>query len=100
MSLKVALEQLGFEKCYHMIELINNPQFVGYWEKADQGESVNWDDLFVGYKSTVDYPGFRHYQALMEHYSEAKIILTVRDPNSWYESVVSTIYNAGPKGIE
>lgn len=100
MSLKSALEELRLTKCYHMIELINNPELVGYWEQANQGESVDWDVLFDGYQATIDYPSYRHYKTLMQHYPEAKVILTVRDPDSWYESVRDTIYRAAPKGIK
>ena len=30
----------------------------------------------------------------MESYPEAKVILTIRDPESWYESVKETIYQS------
>ncbi len=53
-SLKIALEQLGFGKCYHMIELFEHPENLVYFNKAEQGEVVNWDELFEGYLSAVD----------------------------------------------
>ncbi|MBR15662.1 MAG: sulfotransferase family protein, partial [Gammaproteobacteria bacterium] len=28
LSLKLALEQLGFDKCYHMMEVRNHPEHV------------------------------------------------------------------------
>ena len=34
------------------------------------------------------------YRGLMEKYPEAKVILTVRDPESWYDSVRQTIHFA------
>ena len=34
-SLKLALEQLGFSRCYHMVELLRHPEDVGYWERAN-----------------------------------------------------------------
>ena len=39
-SLKVALEEIGFAKCYHMIELLMNPEQVSYWETASEGKPV------------------------------------------------------------
>lgn len=95
MSLKVALEELGFAKCYHMLELLMNPQQVVYWEAASAGKPVDWEALFEGYQATVDYPACRYYRELMAQYPEAKVILTVRDPNSWFESASETIFQAG-----
>ncbi len=96
LSLKQALEELGFSKCYHMVELLNNPHHVQYWEEANQGKPVDWNTLFEGYQATVDFPGYRHYKALMQYYPQAKIILSVRDFEKWHESVYQTIYQAGP----
>lgn len=96
LSIKAALEQLGFTKCYHMVELLRQPEQVSYWQAAQQGETVDWDTLFLGYQATVDYPGYRHYQKLMAHYPHAKVLLSVRDPEQWYESAASTIYRAAP----
>ncbi|MGF1489650.1 MAG: sulfotransferase family protein [Prochloraceae cyanobacterium] len=92
MSLKTALEELGFDKCYHMIELVNNPERVNYWEVASEGKNIKWDKLLQGYQAIVDHPGCMYYQQLIEYYPEAKVILTVRDPEKWYESALNTIY--------
>ena len=96
MSLKLALEQLGFIGCYHMVELLKHPEDVPYWERANRGEPVDWDALFTGYRATVDYPGYTHYQTLMQRYPKAKVILSVREPEAWYESALATIYRAEP----
>jgi hypothetical protein len=94
MSLKVALEQLGYGPCYHMVELFEHPDHVDWWEAAVRGEkSVNWDEMFAGYRATVDWPGAAFYEELSERYPEAKVVLTVRDPNRWYESARNTIFN-------
>jgi hypothetical protein len=92
MSLKVALEELGFGPCYHMIELFGHPEHVELWETASQGKPVDWDELFSGYQSTTDWPGCSFYHELTERYPNAKVILTVRDPDRWYESTYNTIY--------
>jgi hypothetical protein len=91
-SLKGALEELGFGPCYHMSELIKHPEHVPLWEAAGREEPVDWEEIFYGYKATTDWPGGAFYEELMERYPEAKVILTVRDPESWYESARSTIY--------
>ncbi len=56
-SLQLALEQLGFDKCYHMEELFRNPAGVKHWQDAYDGKDTDWNDLFKGYKSIVDFPG-------------------------------------------
>jgi hypothetical protein len=54
---------------------------------------VDWERPFRDYRATVDWPGAAFYKALMESYPDAKVILTVRYPDRWYESTRSTIYN-------
>lgn len=100
LSLKAALEELGFGPCYHMVELLAHPEQVTYWEAAERGEAVDWDALFKGYRAGVDFPVFRHYRTLAEHYPDAKVVLTVRDPERWYESALNTIYRAGPAPLQ
>lgn len=91
-SLKLALEELGFGKCYHMDELIAyNPQNVKYWVDARAGKTVNWEELFDGFQSAVDIPTFYFYKEFMKLYPEAKVILTTRNPESWYKSFGDTI---------
>ena len=93
MSLKVALEKLGFGPCYHMTEVFANPQHVELWEAAARGEPLDWGEVFRDYRATVDWPAAAFYEELLERYPGAKVILTVRDPERWYESARSTIYN-------
>jgi hypothetical protein len=93
-SLKAALEQLGFDKCYHMIEVFQNPAHAQVWIDASQGRPVDWDALFKGYQATVDWPGAAFYQELMRRYPDAKVLLSVRDPERWYRSALDTIYGA------
>ena len=73
LSLKAALERLGFAKCYHMLELLMNPQQVVYWEAAGEGRPVDWEALFAGYQAAVDYPACRYYRELMAQYPAAKV---------------------------
>jgi hypothetical protein len=92
MSLKAALEELGFDPCYHMIELFEHPEHVEVWEAAARGESADWDRLLGGYRATTDWPACSFYVGLMQRYPDAKVILTVRDPDRWYESTYNTVY--------
>lgn len=93
-SLKEALEILGFGPCYHMVEAFEHPEHVPAWNAATRGEPVDWKKLFHDYQATVDWPACTFYQQLMDVYPDAKVLLSVRDPEKWYESVSSTIYQA------
>lgn len=92
LSLKAALETLGLGPCYHMIEVFRRPEDIARWEAAARGKPIDWNELFAGYQATVDWPSCAFYQELMKVYPDAKVLLTVRDPEHWYESARSTIY--------
>ncbi len=96
-SLKAALEELGFAPCYHMVEVFQHPEHVKYWKAATQGESIDWDQIFVNYQATVDWPSCTFYAELMSRYPDAKVVLTVRDPDRWYESCKNTLYMTAKK---
>ena len=63
-SLKLALEHLGFGPCHHMFEVRDNPELLPDWEAAARGEAVDWDKVFEGYRSQVDWPGARYWREL------------------------------------
>jgi hypothetical protein len=94
LSLKLALEQLGFEKCYHMTEVFQHPDHVGAWLQGTRGEPMDWDAIYQGYRATVDWPGCNFWELELKHYPQAKVILSQRDPKRWYQSVMNTIYPA------
>lgn len=95
-SLQLALETLGYGKCYHMEALFRNPEGVKQWTSAYNEESVDWDTLFKDYQSIVDFPGSIYYKELFKQYPDAKVILSVRDPEKWYQSALSTIFAFDP----
>lgn len=92
LSLKLALEQLGFGPCYHMVEVFKNPKAPAYWEAAADGEAVDWEQVFQGYGATVDWPSATFWRELAEAYPKAKVVLTVRDPEAWFASTQATIF--------
>lgn len=91
MSLKLALEALGFGKCHHMEEVYANPWQVPYWQAAMRGETVDWHRLFADYGAAVDWPSAHYWRELADAYPEARVIHTVRSPQSWWESYSDTI---------
>lgn len=90
LSLKSALEILGYNKCHHMIEVINKPGEPERWLDAIDHAEVDWDALFEGFQACVDWPACHFYRALADYYPDAKVILTVRDPEDWFRSMTAT----------
>ncbi|MGH8933214.1 MAG: sulfotransferase family protein [Egibacteraceae bacterium] len=93
LSLKTALERLGFGQCYHGIELMRHPEHLPLWEAAVAGEP-DWAQLFAGYRACVDWPGVHFWRELVDAYPDAKVVLTVRDPRRWYASARNTFLPA------
>jgi len=75
-----------------MFEIRDNPALLAPWQAAAEGAPLDRAAAFPGYRSQVDWPGVRFWRELAEAYPEAKVILTVRDPIAWHESVMATIY--------
>lgn len=99
-SLKKALEQLGFGTAYHMFELtMKHPEHLPEWQKLARGEEPDYERLFAGYQSTTDFPACIFYQEFMAQYPEAKVVLTVRDANKWYDSAAKVIFRGVPAPI-
>lgn len=94
LSLKGALEQIGFGPCYHMLEVMNIKSAPGDWYQAACGDAMDWDAVFEGYKATVDWPACNFYRELAGTYPDAKVLLTVRNPERWYESASNTIFGS------
>lgn len=91
-SLKLALEQLGYGPCHHMEEVVKAPERqVPLWSAAARG-APDFESAYAGFNSAVDWPTAAFWRELSEAYPEAKIILTTRSPESWYDSYSQTIH--------
>jgi hypothetical protein len=93
-SLQSALNRLGVGPCYHMVEVFSHPEHMQLWIDAGAGRP-NWEALFAGYHSTVDYPGARYWRELAAYYPDAKVLHSVRDPDQWFDSTQATIFAPG-----
>jgi hypothetical protein len=91
-SLKVALEKLLGEPCYHMVEVFKRPQDVKHWHSAAENKPVNWEDLLEGYAAAVDWPASAFWPELSTAFPDALIILSTRDAEAWWKSAHSTIF--------
>jgi hypothetical protein len=91
-SLKLALNRLGFGPCHHMEEvLLNMPAQLPLWSAAVKGQP-DWEAIYEGYLSAVDWPTAGFFRELHAACPEARFILTTRSPESWVDSFSATIY--------
>ena len=91
-SLKIALERLNFGPCYHLFELLRNPKHYQLWENIVFYHNLDFSEIFKNFKSAVDWPASAYWKELYHLDNSTKVILTVRDPRKWYQSMRNTIY--------
>lgn len=91
MSLKLALERIGFGPCYHGSDLVSKPADWPHWQDAIDGQLGHFEEIFRDYASVTDAPGWFFFRQLSDIYPDAKVILTVRDPDGWFESTQETV---------
>ena len=93
-SMREALTMLGFGPCHHMSEVMVHAKQKRLWRALARGGAPDWAQLFAGYKSCVDWPSAFYWRELIEAYPQARVILTWRSPESWWESFERTILPA------
>ena len=87
-----ALEQLDCGPCYHMRDLLMDLETgLPLWEAVADGRP-DWDAIFGEACSTVDWPSAYYYRQLMDHYPDAKVLLSVRGGEEWARSMQKTIW--------
>ena len=88
---KIALETVGLAPCYHMRDMMADlDKGVRLWRRAYDGDEP-WGEVFGDARSTVDWPSAFHWRELMDAYPDAKVLLSVRDHESWARSMQDTI---------
>ena len=96
-SLKLALEQLLGQPCYHMAEVFEHLDHIPTWNAAYRGEPVDWHNVLGDYAAIVDWPGAGVWQQLADAYPDAVILLsTRRDARTWLTSARATIMDNSP----
>ena len=96
-SLKAALERLLGGPCHHMMEVFAHPEQIPAWHAAARGAMPDWKQLLAGYRAAVDWPSAAFWPELAAAFPNAVILLSVRDPESWWKSASSTIFQAIPQ---
>ena len=90
-SMREALDMLGLGPCHHMAEVNSRGEQKRMWRAFVRGERLGWDQLFEGYASCMDWPSAYYWKELAEFYPNAKIVLTYRPAEDWWQSFEKTI---------
>jgi hypothetical protein len=75
-----------------MAELLMDPSRGSAWVRAADGHP-EWNSIFEGFAATVDYPGCTFWRELVQFYPSAKVLLSVRNPQDWFDSTQQTIFS-------
>jgi hypothetical protein len=91
-SAAAALDLLGFGPCVQMQTMWQQPRLAEAWAAHYRGHPANFAELLASFGASVDWPGAWEWQRFAALWPEAKILLTLRDGASWYESVLGSIH--------
>jgi len=91
MSVKEALGILGLGPCHHMVEVMENPSQLSYWQAIAAGKQPDWAEVFDGYHSQVDWPGAHVWHETSIAFPDARVIHTERPEEAWWNSFNGTI---------
>ncbi|KAL7786770.1 P-loop containing nucleoside triphosphate hydrolase protein [Trichoderma ceciliae] len=100
LSMRTALKQLGFNDCYHMHNVLENPEkevpkWIRLFEARFAGRGTitkaDFDKILGHSQACVDIPPALFGVELAAMYPEAKVIILNRDPEKWYQSVMESI---------
>lgn len=98
LSTRSALAQLLGGKVYHMNNVGQGTEYDWkFWDHLVDGgkhDRKAWKEFLEGrgFRASLDNPMAIYYKDLMEAFPDAKVLLTVRDPEAWYVSVRDSIY--------
>lgn len=90
-SMRLALNRLGFGPTHHMSEVMADAGWRDAWRRLYAGGAPDWDALFDGYQACVDWPSAAYWREIAAFYPDARVVLTLRSPESWWASFEKTI---------
>ncbi|KAL8757502.1 MAG: hypothetical protein Q9184_004182 [Pyrenodesmia sp. 2 TL-2023] len=105
--MQTALEQLGYDPCYHMHFSFQNPMECEMWTEAFNAKFHNkgrkytredWDHLLGHCQAVTDVPTAAFIPELYEAYPDAKVVIVQRDPEKWFKSCQQTVMSFAGSG--
>ena len=92
MSMKKALRQLLGAPIYHFDELLWRPDHVAAWHALLHDDApIDWRWLYADYSATLDYPFNLYWREMLAAFPDAKVLLTVREPERWHASIATML---------
>ena len=89
-SMRNALNILGVGPTHHMFELDEGSPLRQGWLDLAKGAAPDWNALFAGYNSCVDWPSAYYWRSLIDEFPKARVLLTMRSAESWWTSFEAT----------
>ncbi|KAJ7181456.1 P-loop containing nucleoside triphosphate hydrolase protein [Mycena crocata] len=102
-SMRIALETLGYNETNHGFIVWTNPAEMEMWTEAINAKyfgkgkpygPADWDRLLGHCMAVTDVPHLLFAEELIAAYPDAKVVLTTRDPDSWWKSYAATVGGA------
>lgn len=90
-TVKDALGVLGYGSTHSMVELLQHPAQIDLWKAHMAGQTVDWNDVFAGYQSQMDWPGAAVWEQLFAVFPDALVLHTERPEDAWWDSFNRTI---------
>ena len=86
-SIAAALRALGV-RSYGMRQIIGSRRDLEAWGAVlEGGPTPDWSDLLADRGATIGWPMCFFVEELARAYPDAKVLLTLRDPERWFESL-------------
>ncbi|WP_158296722.1 sulfotransferase family protein [Serinicoccus chungangensis] len=92
-SASAALDLLGFGPCVQMQTMWERPQLARAWAAHYRGEQADWEELLHCYGASLDWPGAWEWRRFADLWPDARVLLTLRDAESWYDSALGSIHS-------
>jgi hypothetical protein len=79
--------------CSHITDIFHKPGHAQFWLDVHEGKPVDWSFLKrQGFVGLSDEPVTCKWREVLAQFPNAKVVLTTRDPEKWYDSVKSTTW--------
>lgn len=85
-SAAAALYLLGYGPCLQMQTMWQQPQLAEVWAGHYRGQPADWRQVLKDFGATVDWPGVCEWREFARLWPDAKVLLTLRDAESWYQT--------------
>jgi len=96
-TLHEALRRIGYNDIFDQDELIESYE---HWDEVlqNKGSKATFHSMFNGYQVVMGMPTFCFWEQILDAYPNARVILTVRDEDEWWDSIHRGLDEMGSDG--